>query len=36
MATEFNLPEALLEIIRADHEHGIFLLRGGELIFFPA
>ncbi len=36
MTNEFHLPETLREIVRADPEHGIYLLAGGELIFFPA
>jgi len=33
---EFQLPETLLEIVKADREYSLFLLEGGDLVFFPA
>jgi hypothetical protein len=33
---EFQLPEMFLKIIKEDRNYGIFLLEGGDLIFFPA
>jgi hypothetical protein len=36
MSTEYNLPETFLDIVKEDREHGLFLLKGERLIFFPA
>jgi len=33
---DFQLPETFLKIIKEDRDYGIFLLEGGDLIFFPA
>ena len=33
---DFELPVTLRQIIREEREYSIFLLEGGELIFFPA
>ena len=35
-AQDPNQRATTLEIVRANHEHRIFLLEGGALIFFPA
>ena len=32
----FELPVTLRQIVRQDRDYSIFLLEGGELIFFPA
>lgn len=31
----YQLPETLIEIVRADREYSIYLLQGRGLIFFP-
>jgi hypothetical protein len=31
-----ELPVTLIPIVKQDRDYGIFLLEGGELIFFPA
>ncbi len=33
---EYQLSETFLKIVKKDHEYGIFLLEGEDLIFFPA
>ena len=33
---EYDLPETLLSIVRANEEYSIFLLEGESLIVFPA
>lgn len=32
----FELPLTLRQIVKQDRDYSIFLLEGGELIFFPA
>jgi hypothetical protein len=32
----FDLPETFLPIFKSNREYSIFLLKGGNLIFFPA
>lgn len=32
----YELPVTLRKIVKANREHGIYLLDGGDLIFFPA
>jgi hypothetical protein len=34
--TEYDLPETLLPLVRVNEEFSIFLLKGEELIVFPA
>ena len=33
---EYDLPETLLSIVRANEDYSIFLLKGKSLIVFPA
>jgi hypothetical protein len=33
---EFDLPITLCRIIKENRDYGVFLLKGEELIFFPA
>ncbi len=33
---EYDLPETLLSIVRANEDYSIFLLEGENLIVFPA
>lgn len=35
-ARGYELPVTLRKIVNANPEHGIYLLEGGDLIFFPA